>query len=239
MAGRIVRARVRKGRAGEEIQTRLIEAGLDLFSSYGFDGVSTRMLADAANANLASIQYHFGGKDGLHLAVVRHITDEMGRDVLAAVAEIEDALVRETPSQEACFTMLCRLLDILLTRKLSSPDVHRWGRIMVRELMEGGEGLDIIYKRFSLPFQECCCKLVGLILDVDPHDPQTKLLMFAIGGQIFTFDVLRTVVMRSLGWQGYSPDELETIRGVVLDNARAILRMPLQEWRDGDRGPSQ
>src|SRR3954447_23462854 len=51
-------------------QTRqaLIRAALKLFGTKGFDGTSTREIAAAANANIGSIAYHFGGKEGLRAA---------------------------------------------------------------------------------------------------------------------------------------------------------------------------
>ena len=43
-------------------------AGIRLFGAKGFEATSTREIASAANANIASIAYHFGGKEGLRLA---------------------------------------------------------------------------------------------------------------------------------------------------------------------------
>ena len=48
---------------GEDTRQRLIEAALKIFGESGFEGASTRMLADAAGANLAAIPYHFGSKE--------------------------------------------------------------------------------------------------------------------------------------------------------------------------------
>ena len=46
----------------------LIAAGLHLFGRDGFAATSTRALAAQAGTNVASIAYHFGGKEGLRLA---------------------------------------------------------------------------------------------------------------------------------------------------------------------------
>src|ERR1051325_7635965 len=59
--------RVRRDR-GAQTRAELIEAALDVFSRIGFEGASTRMIAQAAGANLAAIVYHFGGKEALYLA---------------------------------------------------------------------------------------------------------------------------------------------------------------------------
>lgn len=43
----------------------ILEAAWDLFAKKGFDCVSVRDVTNAAGVNLASVSYHFGGKDGL------------------------------------------------------------------------------------------------------------------------------------------------------------------------------
>ena len=49
----------------------LIEAARELFSEAGFDGVSTKRLAESAGVNPAMIHYYFGDKAGLHEAAFR------------------------------------------------------------------------------------------------------------------------------------------------------------------------
>ena len=49
----------------------LIEAGRELFAQAGFDGVSTKRLAESAGVNPAMIHYYFGDKAGLQDAAFR------------------------------------------------------------------------------------------------------------------------------------------------------------------------
>ena len=44
---------------------RILEAAWDLFGQRGFEDVSVRDVTQAAGVNLASVSYHFGGKEGL------------------------------------------------------------------------------------------------------------------------------------------------------------------------------
>ena len=57
----------------EATRQRLIDTGLTLFGRYGFDGVTTRQLATTAQVNQAAIPYHFGGKEGVYLAIAEQI----------------------------------------------------------------------------------------------------------------------------------------------------------------------
>jgi AcrR family transcriptional regulator len=49
----------------------LIKAAIDVFSAKGFEGGSVREITQAAKANQAAINYHFGGKEGLYREVLK------------------------------------------------------------------------------------------------------------------------------------------------------------------------
>jgi AcrR family transcriptional regulator len=49
----------------------LLAAAIDVFSAKGFEGGSVREITQAAKANQAAINYHFGGKDGLYREVLK------------------------------------------------------------------------------------------------------------------------------------------------------------------------
>jgi AcrR family transcriptional regulator len=51
----------------------ILSATPAVFAAHGFVGASTRMLASAAEVNVATIAYHFGDKQGLYEAVIDHV----------------------------------------------------------------------------------------------------------------------------------------------------------------------
>ena len=56
-----------------ETRAKLIEAGLAVFSARGFEGATTRAIAQKAGVALASLPYHFKTKEALWKAVVDDI----------------------------------------------------------------------------------------------------------------------------------------------------------------------
>ena len=76
----------------EATRQRLIDTGLTLFGRYGFDGVTTRQLATSAQVNQASIPYHFGGKEGVYLAIAEQIAASVGPQVNALQKNIHSRL---------------------------------------------------------------------------------------------------------------------------------------------------
>lgn len=64
----------------------LVQAALKLFGRFGFNGVSVRQICQEAKCNLASISYHFHGKDELY----RHC--------------MEDCMIKDTERFEQILT---------------------------------------------------------------------------------------------------------------------------------------
>lgn len=50
-------------------KTHILDVAEKIFSELGFDGASTRMISGEAGVNMAMLNYYFGSKEGLFLAV--------------------------------------------------------------------------------------------------------------------------------------------------------------------------
>lgn len=88
-----------------ETRERLLDAAEELFAMKGFEAVSLRELTSAAKANLAAVNYHFGGKEGLIDAVleghmtpinqerIRRLDQILGRKKKPTVREVLEAFL--------------------------------------------------------------------------------------------------------------------------------------------------
>lgn len=74
--------------SGAETRGRLLDAAEGLFAEQGHRA-SLRDITSAAGANLASVSYHFGSKEGLLRAVVRRRVDPMNDGRLALLDRFE------------------------------------------------------------------------------------------------------------------------------------------------------
>jgi AcrR family transcriptional regulator len=66
--------------ASVRTKARILDAAESLFGERGFVGTSLRALTDAAGVNVASVNYHFGSKEGLLRAVVRRAMASVNAD---------------------------------------------------------------------------------------------------------------------------------------------------------------
>lgn len=57
----------------EQTKHDLLEAARFVLTTDGFSGLSTRRVAEAAKTQMSQIQYHFGSKEGMILALFEHL----------------------------------------------------------------------------------------------------------------------------------------------------------------------
>jgi len=69
----------RSRRTRENIRERLLDSALVEFGAKGFNGASTRAIAERVDAHQPQIHYHFESKEALWSAAVDHLFAELGR----------------------------------------------------------------------------------------------------------------------------------------------------------------
>lgn len=102
----------------------LIEAARELFAQAGFDGVSTKRLAERAGVNPAMIHYYFGDKAGLQ--------DAAFREGLEPVVQMLVALSETSPEP----TSLGEFFNVYMRTLAANPWLPK---MIVRDVLpEGG-----------------------------------------------------------------------------------------------------
>ena len=108
----------------------LSAAGL-LFTERGYDGVSTREIAEQAGVNLALIQYHFRSKANLFLETVDHLTDSSS-DLHTRLRPMPEIATAEQGAIELTY-----FIRDFLTFLIQSAEAHSSCRLIYRELFSG------------------------------------------------------------------------------------------------------
>jgi AcrR family transcriptional regulator len=85
--------------SAEATRNAILDAAERLLSEVGYAAMSLRAVTQAAKANLASVNYHFGGKDGLAKAAMLRRIEPVDAERLARLAAIESK--RRAPGADA------------------------------------------------------------------------------------------------------------------------------------------
>lgn len=213
------RAPSKSSRANSErTRAALIEAGLKLFGDKGFAATSTREIAAAADANIASIAYHFGGKEGLRDACAQHIVatvQALAQPVLTTTPVPED----EKAAEAQLRAIVQRMAGFLLAASAAGPIVQ----FILRELQHPTQALDIIYNGVFEPVHRRLCQVWAAATGEAPEDDETKLVVFTMIGQLVYFRIGREAVTRRMGWSRIGPEEAARIASVAVDNLLAVI----------------
>lgn len=119
----------------DSIRTRLLKAALDCFLADEYHNVTTRLIADRAQANVSMIRYYFGNKEGLY--------EEMIRDTLSPLLDVLDG---QLLSSTGGFSQYLKLYYDTMTTRPEFPKLilkvlalnQGPGRRFILQLLERG-----------------------------------------------------------------------------------------------------
>lgn len=207
-----------------DARTRLIQAGLEAFGLYNFEGASTRELARLAGVNLSAIPYHFGGKEGLYKAVVEHITANLLEKTENSKENARALLEKSGAAATELLAALQDFLENIAAAMLLTPEARYWARIMLREQMAPTSAYDTLYDKALCPAHALLTGLVARVSRKPPDDPEARVRAFTLMGQVLIFRATQETIKRRMGWAGVDPGAFEIIRDVIRENVAAIVR---------------
>lgn len=209
----------------EETKQRLLDAAVKLFGTYGFDAVTTRRLTQEAKVNQVAIPYHFGGKEGLYIAVAEYIVDRIRRQVAPALVELVDAeTARMDPvgAKRVLKEVLGRLAGLLV----GTSEAQHWARFILREQMDPSPAFDVLYEGVFDTIVQSVLRLCAIATGGKESDPDLKLRVITIIGQIVVFRAARSAVLRTMDWSDVGAPEVQTINRIIGANVDAMLSEP-------------
>ncbi|WP_296250573.1 CerR family C-terminal domain-containing protein [uncultured Stenotrophomonas sp.] len=145
---------------GEATRARLLEAAGQLFSQQGFAETTSKAVAQLAAADLASINYHFGSRNGLYQAVLLEAHRQLlDLDDLQRIAG--SAL---NPEQ--------RLYELLagLVQRAQQPEA--WApRVLARELLAPSSHLQVLMEEAVPPKMMAVAHILSEISGIPANEP--------------------------------------------------------------------
>ena len=133
------------GRITQDTRQKIFSATEDLLARQGIRGTTLRDISQAADTNLAAVNYHFGSKQDLVREVIRRRLDELNAERLARLDAL-DASDENTGSQ----TNIAAAVDALIGPALDlsrSEGGGRFVRILARAYAESDTELQLFLSR--------------------------------------------------------------------------------------------
>jgi len=210
-------------RRGADTRQALILAGLALFGEHGPDGTTTRMLAAHSGANVASIPYYFGSKEGLYLAVVEYIVERVQSHLAEAVQPVRQRVERGGLTRAEARDALVSVMQAMASMFVESDEPRAWAQIIVREQSRPTAAFDVLYQGQIQPMQSLIAALVAAATGLHAGSNEVKLRTHALIGQVLGFLVARESLLRHLGAQRLNAGHVDNIHAILDAHVRACL----------------
>jgi TetR/AcrR family transcriptional regulator, regulator of cefoperazone and chloramphenicol sensitivity len=156
---------------GDATRLLLIETAGQVFAERGYAEATSKEICERAGTPLASVNYHFGNRDGLYEAVLIAAHQQVvGLEDLVAVADdIDDPVLRLR-------TVLKHL--VRLATRAAAP----WGfRVVLREVMTPSAAMPALIEKAIRPKAQFMLGLVSRAMGLPPEHPTVQRgLIFAL-----------------------------------------------------------
>lgn len=145
---------------GDVTRARLLEAAGLLFAKRGYAGAASKAICEAAGTDLAAINYHFGGRDGLYSAVLLE-----GYSQLIDLPALEEIRARDCAAEDK----LSAAIGLIVDRVKDNKGWH--GRVFAREILAPSVHLAELVKQGVTPRFQLLGEIVAEITGLSRSDP--------------------------------------------------------------------
>ncbi|WP_232467749.1 TetR/AcrR family transcriptional regulator [Bordetella genomosp. 9] len=145
---------------GEATRASIIEAAGQLFAERGYADTTSKAICERARTNIAAVNYHFGSRDDLYLALLREVhTHVMGMPFLREIA------ASRRPAEEKLRLFLQGLVEAIV-------DSGSWHtRLWAREILSPSPLLSRVMREEALPKFQVLSGIVSQITGLAPGTP--------------------------------------------------------------------
>ena len=158
----------------EETRTRLLSAAAHLFAERGAARVTVRDICGRAHANVAAVNYHFGGKHGLYTAVMQ--------SAVATMQATTDA-ARAAGDGQPAEARLRAYVGVFVARLMGSGRDTWIHQLMMREIADPTPALDMVVEQVLQPRMHVLCSIIGEIAGHPSQDPRVVRCALSVQAQ--------------------------------------------------------
>lgn len=194
-------------------ERRLLEAAGEIFAEHGYRAATVRQICEKAGANIASVNYYFGDKEKLYLAVLRSVPRAHSEKFPSP------ALTDAVPAEE----QLRAYVRSLLERVFDSGRPGWHSKIIAREMVEPTRALDSLLEEVARPLHQELAAIVRRLLGDAAGEDDVRLCALSIMGQCVYYHHGRTVLARLYPEQSYGDEDVARLADHIAEFSQAAI----------------
>lgn len=200
---------------GDATRARIIEAAGQLFGEKGFAETTSKAIAAKAEVDIASINYHFGSRDGLYDAVLAEAHRR-----LVSIAELRAIVHAPEPPR----TRLRKLIELIVSRALGE---RGWNaHVLARELLSPTSHLDVLFAEEMPPKFQLVARLLSEITGIPAGNPSLIRCAISVGAPSAVLFVVGRISnpLTAKIMQGPQDDVIDHLCTFAMGGLEAIAR---------------
>jgi AcrR family transcriptional regulator len=208
----MARSKTRGVETDTATRDRLLEAGTQLFAEHGFQNVTVRDVCSAASANVAAINYHFAGKEGLYMEVLRTAVGIM-RGTTEEMARAGDGLSPEGQLES--------LVRVFLERVCAGQKgwIHQ---LMLHEMRKPTPGFGLVIEQVIAPRFAYVRSVVARMLGCAEDDPRALACATSVQSQLMV--VMKSPIAAKIGIPDLTIDRVPEVASHIARFSIAGIR---------------
>ena len=200
--------------SGAETRNRLLEAAAEVFAEYGYRHAKIQEICHRAQANVAAVNYHFGDKERLYMAVIEYAVDP-------AVARLPHLCMDPRKSPE---DRLREFIHAFMSSILETGQPTWYGRLMAHATADPTPALDLLIEKVIRPIDEALVKIVTDLMGPEATADRVALCVSSIFSQCVLYHHFKEIIVRMDPTQILHPGTVQRLAGHITDFSLAGIR---------------
>jgi AcrR family transcriptional regulator len=203
-------------KASSKTSAAIMEAAGKIFAEEGYSKATVRDICREAGANIAAINYHFGDKKGLYLAVLKHYQE------IAVQTHPPNLGIKETQQPEE---KLRAYIRSFLLRIMDEGRPTWFGKLLTREFTEPTWAFDILVEETIRPSFLILMDIVAAILGKGAKERKVRLCSMSIVGQCLYFRHSHPVISRLFPGEVFGARQIDELtEHITLFSLHGLLK---------------
>jgi len=211
----------------ENTRDKLIKVAMEMFAENGYDKTSVRELAKKADVNIAAINYHFGGKEGLYQAVLEYIVSYMDSWAMPLIEEYKKFLANQNDdfNMNETISWIENFINSFMYRAFESYESNiLLHKIIAREQLKPTLGFDKIYDLATIKLAEdILSDLLSKISNIDINNEKIIIYTVSITGLMQSFISANSTIRSQLKVDDFTKIQKDYIYEVVVYQVKNIV----------------
>jgi len=189
-------------KASSKTRLAIMETAGRIFAQEGYSRATVREICREAGVNIAAINYHFGDKKGLYLAVLKHYQE------IVFQTYPPDFGIRKTQKPEEKLQIY---IQSFLKRIMDDGRPAWFGKLLTREYTQPSWAFDVLVKETIQPSFQLLTEIVAEIAGKSVKERIVRLCAMSIVGQCLYFRHSHPVISRLFPGEFFGPKQIEEL----------------------------